>query len=118
MSVLALAQKLRQAVDDTDLATIHNEIFAESIESIEPQFAPLPHAKGLAQVKEKANMFGGNLKELHSKTVEKEVVVSGNLISLEMSFDATLQDGNRMQLSEVIVYTVEGGKVVKEQIIY
>ncbi|MEM9329391.1 MAG: nuclear transport factor 2 family protein [Bacteroidota bacterium] len=118
MTTQVLAEKLRQCIADTDIATIHNELFAENVESIEPQFAPLPHAKGLQQVKQKADLFGGNLKELHSKDVSREVVISGDHISLGMSFDATLQDGNRMQLSEVIIYRVEDGKIVSEQFFY
>ncbi len=113
-----LAKKLRKAIVDTDLVTIHGELFAENVESIEPQFPPMPHAKGIAQVKEKANIFGGNIAELHSKKVSEEVVVSGNYISLGMSFDATLKDGNRMQLSELIVYKVENGKIVSEELFY
>lgn len=117
MSNQALAQKLHKAINETDLATIHNELFAENVESIEPQFEAIPHAKGIAQVKEKANMFGDSIKELHSKILS-EPLVSGNHISIGMSFDATLKDGNRMQLSELIVYKVADGKIVSEQIFY
>lgn len=118
MTTNELATKLRQCIVDTDLATIHNELFAENVESIEPQFAPLPHAKGLAQVQEKANLFGGNIKELHSKSVSEEIIVAGDYISLGMSFDATLQDGHRMQLSEVVLYKVEAGQIASEQFFY
>ncbi len=113
-----LAVQLKAAIEAADLATIHNELFAETVESIEPQFAPIPHAKGIDQVKEKARLFGGNLKEMHSRSISDEVLVSGDHISLGMSFDATLQDGNRMQISELIVYQVAEGKVVREQIFY
>ncbi len=117
MTTQELAEKLRKAIQQTDLPLIHNELFSEDIESIEPQFGPMPHAKGITEVKEKANMFGGNIKELHSKNVT-EAVVSGNHISLGMSFDATLKDGNRMQLSEMILYKVEDSKIVSEQFFY
>ena len=118
MTTQEIATKLRTAIEATDLDTIHNELFSEQVESIEPQFPPLPHAKGLDQVKEKAKIFGGNIKALHSKSVTEDVVVTGNFISLGMSFDATLQDGNRMQLSEVILYEVKDGKIISEQFFY
>jgi hypothetical protein len=117
MSNQALAQKLHKAINEVDLATIHNELFAENVESIEPHFEAMPHAKGISQVKEKANMFGGSIKELHNRKLS-EPLVSGDHISLGMSFDATLKDGNRMQLSELIVYKVVDGKIVSEQIFY
>ncbi|NER82980.1 MAG: nuclear transport factor 2 family protein [Leptolyngbya sp. SIO1D8] len=118
MSNQELAQKLHKAIVDTDLATIHNELFSKDVESIESQFPLMPHAKGIDQVKEKANLFGGNIGELHSKSVSDEVVVSGDYISMGMSFDATLKDGNRMQISEIVVYRVNDGKIISEQFFY
>jgi len=118
MSNQALAQKLRQAIIDTDLATIHGELFSEKVESIEYEFTPMPHAKGIEQVKEKANMFGGNIKELHSKTVSDQVIVSDKYIALGMAFDFTAQDGSRNQMEEIVVYKTEDGKIVSEQFFY
>lgn len=117
MTTQQVAHKLRQAIVDTDLATIHDDLFAPGVESIEPQFAPLPHAKGIAQVQEKAQMFGGSIEKLHSREVT-EPVVSGDYISLGMSFDASLKDGNRLQLSEMILYKVQEGRIVSEQFFY
>ena len=34
MDNLSLAKKLRQAILDTDLETIHNELFSDKVESI------------------------------------------------------------------------------------
>ncbi|MEM7552080.1 MAG: nuclear transport factor 2 family protein [Bacteroidota bacterium] len=113
-----LAEKLKKAIEQTDLETIHSEIFSEDIESIEPNFEPLPYAAGIKQVKEKAQMFGGNIQELHSKSITEEVTVSGDYIALGMAFDATLKDGNRMKLEELVVYRVKDGKVISEQIFY
>ena len=118
MDNLSLAKKLRQAILDTDLETIHNELFSDKVESIEPEFTPLPHAKGIAEVKQKANLFGGNIETLHSKTVSEEIIVTGKYISLGMSFDFTTKDGNRMQQEEIIVYKVEDGKIISEQFFY
>lgn len=118
MNTKEIAVQLKSAIEATDLATIHNELFAKEIASVEPQFPPLPLAKGIEQVQEKAKLFGGNIKELHSKSVADEVLVAGNFIALGMSFDATLQDGNRMQLSEIIVYEVKDGKIISEQFFY
>ncbi len=118
MTNQALAKKLQQAIIDTDLELIHNELFSPDIESIEPQFAPMPHAKGLSEVQAKAQLFGGNIQALHQKNVSDEVIVSGDHISLGMSFDATLKDGQRLQLSELIVYKVADGKIISEQFFY
>lgn len=118
MSNQALALKLRKAVEDTDLHTIHEEIFSPNVESIEPAFSALPHAKGLDEVKKKAQLFGGQIKEMHSKSVSAEVVVAGDWISLGMSFDYTDVDENHVQMSELINYKVSDGKVVLEQFTY
>ncbi|WP_338764461.1 nuclear transport factor 2 family protein [Bernardetia sp. ABR2-2B] len=118
MSVNQIAQKLHTAIIAMDMDTIHNTLFSDSIESIEPNFPPMSHAKGIEQVKEKAKMFGGNIKELHKREIDEKIIVAGNYISLGMSFDATLQDGNRMQLSELVIYKVEDDKIVSEQFFY
>jgi len=118
MTNLELAKKLRDAVEATDLDTIGKELFAEEIESIEPAFTPLPHAKGMAQVKEKWGMFGGAIKEMHSKSVSKEVIVQGDLIVLGMSFDYTNQNNERIKQDELVAYKTRDGKIVSEQFIY
>lgn len=113
-----MADQLYAAIQAFEIEKIHKEIFAPEIESIEDGFTPMPHAKGIAQVEEKARLFGGNLKELHSRELSPAPLVSGDYISLGMAFDATLQDGNRMKLAELIVYKVQNGKVVEERIFY
>lgn len=118
MSNQTLAKRLRQAIIDSDLATIHGELFSEKVESIEPEFTPIPHAKGIHQVKEKAKMFGGNIKELHSKSVSDQVIATDKYIALEMSFDFTAQDGSRNQMEEIVVYKTEDGKIISEQFFY
>ena len=114
MSVQELAGRLREAIVNFDLDTIHNELFSEKVESIEPQFAPMPHAKGIQQVKEKAAAFGGSIEKMHSREISEDVLVSGNQIALGMSFDASLKDGSRVQLAEIITYKVEDGKFIEK----
>ncbi|HAA12900.1 MAG TPA: hypothetical protein DCE41_14885 [Cytophagales bacterium] len=118
MTTEELANRLRDAVAATDLDTISTELFAEEVESIEPTFSPLPHAKGLAQVKEKWGLFGGAIKEMHGKTVSEEVIVQGNLIVLGMSFHYTNPKDERVQQDELIVYKTKDGKIISEEFIY
>ena len=118
MTTQELAIKLRDAVEATDLDTIGGELFASEVESIEPAFEPLPHAKGLQQVKEKWGMFGGAIKEMHGKEVSKDIIVQGDLIVLGMSFDYTNVNDERVQQDELVVYRAQDGKVVSEQFVY
>lgn len=118
MTTQEIAQKLRDAVEATDLELIGSELFSEKIESIEPAFVPMPHAKGIDEVKEKWGMFGGAIKELHSKAVNEEVIVQGNIIVLGMSFDYTNINDERIQQDELVIYKVEDGKVVSEEFYY
>ena len=118
MTTQQVAEKLRTAVLAFDLESIHRDLFASDIQSIEPGFAPMPHARGIAEVQQKAQLFGGALKELHTRTVSDTLEVSGDHFSMGMSFDATLHDHSRMQISEIIVYQVKDGKIVLEQFFY
>ena len=114
MTTQQVADKLHEAVVALDIETIHRDLFAANIESIESTFAPMPHAKGIEQVE--PNSLGEISRNCTRGQYRRPCI--GDFISLGMSFDATLQDGNRMQLSELIVYKVENGKIVLEQFFY
>jgi len=61
--------------------------------------------------------FFGNIKELHSAGISA-TAVSGQHSFCEQFFDATFNDGNRVQMEEVAVRTWKDGKVVKERFYY
>jgi len=63
-------------------------------------------------------MFGGAIKELHSKTVSKEVIVQGDIIVIGMSFDYTNPYDERVQQDELIIYKIKDGKIISEQFFY
>ncbi len=112
-----LAQKLRDAVEATDFATVKG-FFSTEIESIEPAFTPYPHTKGMEELDKKWSMFSGAIKEMHSKSVSKEVIIQGDIITLGMSFDYTNQNNERVQQDELVIYRVKDGQIISEQFFY
>jgi len=117
MTNLELAHKLRDAVEATDLATV-KELFSPDIESIEPAFTPFPHTRGTAELDKKWELFTGAIKEMHSKSVSKEVIVQGDIIVLGMSIDYTDQNDERMQQNELVIYRAKDGMIISEQFFY
>ena len=112
------AEKFRETVEAGDLDKIVQEYFSPNFESIEPAFTPFPHTKGLSQLKEKWEVFRGNIKEMHSRKVSKELVVQGDKIALGMSFEYTNPVDKRIQQDEIILYKVKDGKIISEQFFY
>ncbi|HEV8079655.1 MAG TPA: SnoaL-like domain-containing protein [Chitinophagaceae bacterium] len=70
--------------------------------------------KGLPAIYEKAEKWNAMVKEMHSITVS-EPLVAANSFACTMKMDVTMEDGGKMDMTELCVYTVKEGKIVSEQ---
>jgi len=93
------------------------ELYAETIESIEPSYSPSKSAKGKAAVTEKGRQFALMIEERFSNSFS-DPVVAGKYFSLAMTLDATFKGTGRMKLEEICLYEVDNGKIVKEQFFF
>jgi hypothetical protein len=86
-------------------------LFAENIVSIESYST---QTIGLEAVRSKPTIFETPIEKLH-KLVVSEPLIAGNYIALTVTVDAVRSNIGRLVSSEICVYTVGDGQVVKEE---
>jgi SnoaL-like protein len=110
---LCQANKSHEALDT---------LYAKDAESVEAMSSPeMPAAiKGLDAIRKKGEWWVAN-NEVHGGTV-KGPFPNGDRFTVIYTFDVTPKSGprsgKRTQMEEVGLYTVKGGKVVKEEFFY
>lgn len=122
MSTDEVGQKLVALCKEGKNLEALNSLYSKDAESIEAMATPeMPaHMKGLDEIKKKNEWWFAN-NTLHGGTV-KGPFPNGDRFAVEFAFDVTPKAGpmagKRMQMEEVAVYTVKGGKVVREEFFY
>ncbi|UUZ68638.1 nuclear transport factor 2 family protein [Polaromonas sp. P2-4] len=119
MSTLDIANKLvdlcRQGKNEEALSTLYAED-AMSVEAVAMPGAP-QEAKGLAAIRAKGEWWFTN-HEIHSASVTGPWP-HGNRFIVGFQYDVTNKpSGRRMKMDEVGLYTIENGKIVREEFFY
>lgn len=94
-------------------------LFSKDVVSVEAAAMPgLPaELRGLSAVLEKGKQWMAN-HEVHSASVEGPWP-NGNRFIVRFSYDVTNKpSGRRMQMDETALFTLEGGKIVREEFFY
>lgn len=118
--LMKTAQTLVQYGRDDKEAQGLNELYASNAVSIEAADMGGGNVvtEGLDNIHGKHEWWG-NAMEVHSKKIEGPYLHGDNQFSVIYELDATQKENNeRMAMKEVGVYTVENGKIVKEQFFY
>ncbi|UUZ76417.1 nuclear transport factor 2 family protein [Polaromonas sp. P1(28)-13] len=119
MSTLDIANKLvdlcRQGKNEEALSTLYAED-AMSVEAVAMPGAP-QEAKGLAAIRAKGEWWFTN-HEIHSASVTGPWP-HGNRFIVGFQYDVTNKpSGRRMRMDEAGLYTIENGKIVREEFFY
>tara|TARA_R110002124_G_scaffold17532_3_gene73222 strand:+ start:79384 stop:79746 length:363 start_codon:yes stop_codon:yes gene_type:complete len=97
-------------------ARCYEELYSPNIVSIEPG-GEFPISKGMNEIAKKGEWWRENF-EVHSAKTS-EPVVADNWFSVRHTMDTTHKpSGQRGTMSEIGVYEVKDGKIVKEQFFY
>jgi ketosteroid isomerase-like protein len=98
-----------------------NTLYSENIESVEaaePQQGGERVTKGIEGVRGKNQWWSEN-HEIHSAAVHGPYPHGDDRFAVRFEYDITNKpSGMRMQMDEVGIFTVEGGKIVKEEFFY
>ena len=98
-----------------------NTLYSENIESVEaaePQQGGQRVTKGIEGVRGKNQWWSEN-HEIHSAAVHGPHPHGDDRFAVRFEYDITNKpSGMRIQMDEVGVFTVEGGKIVKEEFFY
>ena len=91
-------------------------MFSNEAVSIEPEASPgfEKETKGLPAIIEKGHAFEAMVEAVHGIKIP-EPLVAGNSIALALDMDVTMKGRGRSNMSEICVYEVKDGKIIKEE---
>ena len=94
------------------------ELYAPDIISIEPEGAPNRIVKGIAGIAKKGENFQNMLEKVNSSVISNPIVAE-NFFSCAMLMNVQMKGvPTAVDMDEVCVYTVNKGKIVKEEFFY
>lgn len=116
MKTQEIAEKLVNWCNQGEWQRCYQELYSPKIVSIEPG-GENPKVEGMEAVEKKGEWWEENF-EVHSSSAS-EPTVADNWFSVKFDMDTTHKpSGQRSQMSEIAVYEVQDGKIVKEQFFY
>lgn len=121
MNAKEIGQKLVDLCKEGKNLECINTYYAEDIESVEAMAPPSGGdrtTKGIAGVRGKNEWWSEN-HEVHGAEVAGPYPHGEDRFAVRFNYDITNKpSGQRMQMDEVGVFTVAGGKIVKEEFFY
>lgn len=114
MNIEEIADKFVNWRNNDEAGTLRSELYSPDIESIEDgNTSEIGHVKGMEGLKKKGQGLSQDFVVHHIKA--SDPVVADNFFSVKFEMDITdKRSGKRSVLSEIGVYKVDDGKIVKE----
>lgn len=117
MSTQEVANKLVELCRRGEWQQVHDELYHQDCESIEPAGTPWGNVKGMEAIAQKGQQWASSIEEFHGSEVS-DPLVAGDYFTVRMKTDTTMKGMGRVQFEELCLYEVQDGKVVKEQFFY
>ncbi len=116
MSTQTIAQDFVSICQSGNFAAAGEKYWSDDVVSIEPM-GDAPETKGKLAVAGKGEWWVNN-HEVHGATVDGPYV-SGDQFTVRFAIDITPKaSGQRMMMDEIGIYTLEAGKIAREQFIF
>ena len=94
------------------------ELYSPEIVSVEPEGAPNRIVKGLEEIAKKGMNFQQMIEKMNSSVVS-DPIVAENFFSCTMLMNVQMKGiPGAIDMDEVCVYTVNNGKIVREEFFY
>ncbi len=120
MDTHSIAQEFTQLCKDGKFEEAGSRFWADAVVSLEPMEGPMARSEGRKAVEAKGEWWYAN-HEIHAVSAEGPYV-HGDQFAVRFSMDVTPKvgegAGQRMQMTEVGLYTVKDGKVVEERFFF
>lgn len=117
MDIAQVASRLVELCRRGEYETAQEELYADDSVSIEPEGMPENRIRGRAALVEKNKKFRAAF-AVHGGSAS-DPVIADPFFSCAMSADVTdKKSGARFTISEICVFEVRGGKIVREQFFY
>ena len=118
MTIQEVASRYNELAQEEKWFEIQDELFSDDVQSIEPTGSKfLPNAEGKANVRQKGEEWVKNVEAVHSARTTKPII-AGNHFVVGREKEMTVKGMGRIQVSELMLYEVRDGQIVKEQFFY
>ncbi|MEO5976513.1 MAG: SnoaL-like domain-containing protein [Chryseolinea sp.] len=115
METNEIASKLAEYCRRGNWEGAHDELYAKDAESIEPYETPgyKKEVKGIEAIREKTEKFGNSVEKVNKIEVS-ETLMAGNSFAFKLTMDLVIKGKGPMIETELCVYEVKDGKVIRE----
>ena len=118
MTTQEIAERFDELARQEQWFEIQDEFFADNVRSVDPPDSPyFGCAEGKDAVRKKGENFVKKIKEVH-RTHTTHPVVGGNHFAVGRNVDITVEGFGRIQIDQIMLYEVKGGKIISEQFFY
>lgn len=118
MTTKEVATRLVELCRKGQYEQVVKELYSPEIVSVEPEGVPNRIVKGLEGIAEKSKMFESKLEKVNSSVVS-DPIVAENFFACNMLMNVQMKGiPHAIDMDEVCVYTVNNGKIVKEEFFY
>jgi len=114
MTTKEIADKVVALNRTGDYATIYQELYAENAVSIENWGDKPDVYEGMEAIGKKGEEWMADVEEMH-ETSCSEPLVADSSFAVTFTMDITYKSRGRVKMTELAVYTVKDGKIVKEE---
>jgi ketosteroid isomerase-like protein len=114
MTIKEIAQRMITLNQEGKYHEAYQELFSDDIVSVERGGAQEATFTGREGIELKSKDWAENLVEMHEFKAS-EPLVSDNGFAVTFYIDATFKNGGRMQMTELAVYQVKEGKIIREE---
>ena len=113
MTTKEIADRLVELNRNNDHKKAYEELYSPEIVSIE-NFGERMEYQGFDAIKEKGEKWEAMLEEMHEMKCS-EPLVADNSFAVTFYIDATFKEMGREKMTELAIYTVKDGKIVREE---
>lgn len=114
MTTADIARRVVELNKNGDYTTIYNELYAADAVSIE-NWGPEPERYvGLEAILKKGEAWMADVVEMHETHCSEPLIADGSF-AITFFMDITLKSTGHTKMTELAVYTVKDGKIVKEE---
>ena len=118
MTTKEVADRLAQLCRDGKIEEAKVELFTADTLSIEPAEGILPkQVKGLKAIQEKAELFISMVEAFYGSTIT-DPFVAGDYFTVGWITDLQMKGQPRQTNTEICLYQVKEGKIIKEEFFY
>ena len=118
MTTQEVAARFNELAQQEKWFDIQQELFADNVRSVDPENSPyFPYAEGKEAVRKKGEEFVKRIQAVH-RAFTTRPLVTGNHFVVGREKDMTVQPHGRIQINQVMLYEVKGGKIILEQFFY